>query len=130
MINLRILLPFGVFAEVSGVTRIVAETTAGSMGLLPRRLDCVLALTPGILTYETAGDDEVYVAVDEGVLVKTGLDVSISVRQAIAGAHLGQLRAAVEKEFLTLDEQEQNVRFVLAKMETDFIRRMVVFHHD
>ena len=51
-------------------------------------------------------------AVDEGVLVKTGLDVLVSVRRAIGGTDLGQLREAVEKEFLTLDEHEQSVRTV------------------
>ena len=64
------------------------------------------ALTPGILIYETEAEGEVYVAVDEGVLVKTGADVLVSVRRALGGADLGQLRAAVEKEFLTLDERE------------------------
>jgi len=47
--NLRILLPFGVFAEKSDVMRVVADTTDGSYGLLPNRLDCVAALVPGIL---------------------------------------------------------------------------------
>ena len=130
LMNLRVLLPFRVFADRSAVSRIVAETRAGSLGLLPRRLDCVAALAPGILTYETEAEGEVYVAVDEGVLVKTGQDVLVSVRQAIGGTDLGQLRAAVELEFLTLDEHEQSVRSVLAKMESDFIRRMVTFHND
>ena len=71
LMNLRVLLPFQVFADKSGVSRIVAETRAGSLGLLPHRLDCVAALAPGILTYETEAEGEVYVAVDEGVLVKT-----------------------------------------------------------
>ncbi len=130
LMNLRVLLPFQVFADKSGVSRIVAETRAGSMGLLPRRLDCVAPLAPGILTYETEAEGEVYVAVDEGVLVKRGPDVLVSVRQAIGGTDLGQLRDAVEQEFLTLDELEQSMRSVLAKMESDFIRRMVTFHND
>ena len=69
-------------------------------------------------------------AVDEGVLVKTGPDVLVSVRNAIAGTDLGQLREAVEREFLSLDEREQSVHSVLAKMESDFIRRLAEFHHD
>lgn len=128
--HLKVLLPFEIFAEKSGVSRIVAETREGSYGLLPHRLDCVAALTPGILIYETESDDEVYVAVDEGVLVKTGPDVLVSVRNAIAGTDLGQLRAAVEREFLTLDEQEQSVRSVMAKMETGFIRRLAELHRE
>ncbi len=128
--KLRILLPFQVFAEKSGVTRIVVETRQGSFGLLPQRLDCVAALTPGILTYETDAGGEVYVAVDEGVVVKTGAEVLVSVRQALGGTDLGQLRKAVDREFLTLDEQEQSVRSVLVKMESDLIRRMAGFHSE
>ena len=129
LMKLKVLLPFQVFAEKSGVSRIVAEAREGSFGLLPHRLDCVAALAPGILIYETAAEGEVYLAVDEGVLVKTGPDVLVSVRRALSGTDLGQLRAAVEEEFLALDEQEQNVRSVLAKMESDFVRRLAVFHN-
>ena len=128
--NLKVLLPFRIFAEKTGVSRIVAETRDGSFGLLPRRLDCVAALAPGILIYKNEGEAEVYLAVDEGVLVKTGFEVLVSVRNAIGGTDLGQLREAVEKEFLTLDKQEQSVRTVLARMESGFIRRMVAFEHE
>jgi F-type H+-transporting ATPase subunit epsilon len=128
--NLKVLLPFRIFAEKTGVSRIVAETRDGSFGLLPRRLDCVAALEPGILIYENEGEAEVYVAVDEGVLVKTGLDVLVSVRNAIGGTDLGQLRETVEREFLNLNEREQTVRSVMAKMESGLIRRLVEFHHE
>jgi len=97
---------------------------------LPHRLDCVAALAPGILIYENEAEGEVYVAVDEGVLVKTGRDVRVSVRNAIAGTDLGQLREAVEQEFLSVDDRQQSVRSVLAKMESDFIRRLAEFQHD
>jgi len=127
--NLKILLPFQIFAEKTGVSRIVAETREGSFGLLPRRLDCVAALTPGILIYENESEGEVFVAVDEGVLVKTGPDVLVSVRRARSGTDLGQLRDAVEQEFLNLDEHERSVRSVLARMESGFIRRLVKLHH-
>ena len=127
--NLKILLPFKVFADKSGVSRIVSETHAGSFGLLPLRRDCVAALTPGILIYETAAEGEVFVAVDGGVLVKTGPDVLVSVRRAMQGADLGQLRQAVEDEFLALDAQEQNVRSVLTKLETGFLRRFATLQH-
>ena len=129
LMNLKVLLPFQIFAEKTGVSRIVAETHEGSFGLLPHRLDCVAALAPGILIYETKAEGEAYVAVDEGVLVKTGSDVLVSVRNAIAGTNLGQLREAVQREFMHLDEQEKNVRSVLAKMEGDLMRRMATFHN-
>jgi F-type H+-transporting ATPase subunit epsilon len=128
--DLKVLVPFQVFAEKAGVTRIVAETSAGSFGILPHRLDCVAALTPGILIYETDGEGEAYLAVDEGVLVKTGPSVSVSVRRAMAGTDLAQLRDVVEREFLTLDEQERGVRSAMAKLETGFLRRLATFQHE
>jgi F-type H+-transporting ATPase subunit epsilon len=128
--NLKILLPFRVFAQEAGVLRIVAETPSGSFGMLPHRLDCAAALAPGILTYETAAGDEVFVAIDEGVLVKTGAEVLVSVRRAMTGAGLSQLRQAVEEEFVALDEQERIVRSAMAKLEAGFLRRFASFQHE
>lgn len=125
--KLKVLLPFQVFAEIDGVKRIVAETSQGSLGLLPHRLDCVAVLKPGILTFETENEGEVYVAVDEGILVKAGPDVLVSVRNAIGGMSLGKLRDAVEQEFVNLDEGEKQVRAVLAKLESGFVRRFAEF---
>jgi F-type H+-transporting ATPase subunit epsilon len=126
--NLKVLLPFRIFAEKTGVLRIVAETREGSFGLLPHRLDCVAVLAAGILTFETEAEGEVYVAVDAGVLVKAGADVLVSVRNAIGGMDLGKLREAVEREFVDIDEGEKQVRAVLVKLESGFVRRFAEFH--
>lgn len=128
--QLKVLLPYKVFVEKHDVLRIVAESPSGSFGLLPNRLDVAAALVPGILTYETEADGEVTIAVDEGVLVKTGNDVLVSVRNAIGDMELGELRKSIEQEILNLDEQEQNVRAVLAKLEGGFIRRFATLNHD
>lgn len=128
--NIKILLPFKVFAERSDVLRIVTETYGGSFGILPNRLDCVAALSPGILTYETKAEGETYVAIDEGVLVKAGQEVLISVRRALVGNDLSQLRHSVEQEFLALNEQEKSVRVVMEKLETGFLHRFARFQHE
>jgi F-type H+-transporting ATPase subunit epsilon len=128
--HLKVLLPFGVFAEHDDVARIVVETRAGSCGVLPRRLDCVAALVPGILIYQCQAQPEVYVAVDEGVLVKAGREVLISVRRAMGGTDLGELRAAMAREFLELDAQERGLRSSLAKIESGLISRLVALHRD
>jgi len=127
--KLKVLLPYRVFAEIGDVKRIVAETSQGSFGLLPRRLDCVAVLAAGILTFETETEGEVYLAVDQGVLVKAGAEVLISVRNAIGGMDLGELREAVEREFLNLDESEKRIRAVLAKLESGFVRRFAEYAH-
>ncbi len=126
--HLKILVPTEVFADESGVRSIVAETGEGSFGLLEHRLDCVAALAPGILTYVTE-HGTVYLAVDEGVLAKTGAEVLISVRHAIGGTDLGQLHDEIKKRFLTLDQQERTVRDMVSKMEGAFAGRFAEFQH-
>lgn len=128
--HLKILLPFRVFTEKTGVKRIVAETREGAFGLLPNRLDCVAALAPGILTFETNGEGETYIAVDEGILVKTGSEVLVSVRNAIGGADLSELHRAVEAEFLDISKEEKDLRNTLAKLEVDFVRRFTSLKKD
>lgn len=127
--NLKVLLPFHVFAEIAAVIRIVAETPDGSFGLLPHRRDCVASIEPGILTYETAAGGTVYVAVDRGVLVKYGTEVLLSVRRAISGGDLNELQGLVKREFLTLSDQERDVRAAVARMEGSFMRHLEEFSH-
>jgi len=127
--NLKVLLPFGVFAQITGVSRIVAETSTGSFGLLPHRLDCAAALVPGILTYTTPGEGTVYIAVDEGVLVKSGAEVLISVRRAVGGTDLRALHEKVKREFLVIDAQAREVRAAVARMEAAFVGRFAEFQH-
>jgi F-type H+-transporting ATPase subunit epsilon len=127
--HLKVLLPFQVFDDKQGVTKVVALTPNGSFGLLPLRLDCVMELSPGVLNYVTATGEDVYLAVDRGVLVKVGSDILVSVRNAIGGANLGDLHAAVTRSFLTLDAQEEDRRAVMAKLESGLIRRLAAFPH-
>jgi F-type H+-transporting ATPase subunit epsilon len=120
LMNLKILLPFKVFADVKNVNSVVVETSEGSFGLLPQRLDCVAALVPGIFTYETGGISH-YVAVDNGIMVKAGTQLLVSVRNAVDGADLGKLGELVKKEFKSDDENQKQVTTVIAKLERGFI---------
>ena len=128
--NLKILLPSRVFAEKSEVLRIVAETCQGSFGLLPHRLDCVAALSPGVFTYETKEQGAVYLAVDEGVLVKTGQDVLVSFREAIQGTDLARLSETVKRKFLAINEEEIKVRQIVAKLESGLLGRLAELQHE
>ena len=121
--HLKILVPTEIFADETEVSSIVAETGEGSFGLLEHRLDCVAALAPGILTYKT-DRATVYLAMDEGVLVKTGEQVLVSVRHAIGGTDLGQLHDEIKRRFLTLDQEEREVRDIVAKLESGFAGRL------
>ena len=130
VMTMKILLPFQIFEDRSDVTNIVMETSAGSFGILPRRLDCVASLVPGILIYETAAGEEKYAALDEGVMVKTGENVFFSVRRAHGGENLEALQRSIEEEFLDMDEGEKSVRRVLARLETGIVRRFLKLSND
>ncbi len=126
--RLEVLLPFRVLVVVTEVSRIVAETHDGSFGLLPHRRDCVAALVPGILTYESEAQGEVFMAVDQGVLTKVGDEVRVAVRRATRGADLAQLRDAVQRDYLELDTLEEGARAATRKLESGFVGRFSRFH--
>ncbi len=128
MIKLKILLPSKVFLE-EAVKKVVAEAQNGSFCLLPRHVDFVAALVPGILTYTDAEDREVFLAVDEGVLVKCGLEVLVSIRNAVRGPNLGQLRKTAHEEFARMDDREKLARTAAARLEASLVRRFVELEH-
>ncbi|MDD2416703.1 MAG: F0F1 ATP synthase subunit epsilon [Parabacteroides sp.] len=126
--DLKILLPYKIYADIKNVDRIVAETNEGFFGLLPQGLDCVASLVPGIFMYETDKGEIHYIAIDEGVLVKAGTEVLVSVRNAIGGTDIGQLHNSIKKEYIKLDDNERSVRSVMAKIESEIIYNLQKFN--
>lgn len=123
--TLRVLLPEKVVLERE-VQKVVADGENGSFGLLPRHVDYVEPLVPGILSFVPVNDeDEVFVAVDEGVLVKCGAEVLVSVRNAVVGPELGSLEETVRDRFERVDKREQAMRTALAKLESEVVHRFI-----
>lgn len=122
--RLKVLLPTEILIDRE-VTKVTAEAENGSFCLLPRHIDFVAALVPGILLFESAGGKEEYLAVDEGILVKAGQEVLISTRNAVQASQLGILRQTVEERFLVLDDREKMARSAAAKLEADLVRRFM-----
>lgn len=120
-IALKILLPNKIFLKDDAVSRVVVGTEAGSYGFLPARLDCVTSLPAGLVVYESEGTEK-YVAIDQGILVKIGNQINIAVRNAITGTNLGELHLKVREMFLNVDAEEQQVRTVMAHLESGFIK--------
>jgi F-type H+-transporting ATPase subunit epsilon len=126
--KLKILLPSQVFAVEDDILRLTAETSTGSWGFLPHRMDCVAALVPGILSVETRARGLAYIAIDLGVLVKTGMEIQVSVRRAAAGHDLASLRQIITSTYTVLSQTERDVRQVNTKLENGFLRRMMALH--
>jgi len=122
LITLKIFLPTGIFMEKTNITNVTAETTVGSFCLLPHRLDCIAVLRAGILTFDDDSKEKRYVAINEGLLIKSQNNVLISTRKAISSKNLEQLKNAVEEDFLKIDEQELIMKQAIAKMQSNFIQ--------
>jgi len=123
-VNLKVLLPTKMYID-QNVVKVVAEAENGSFCLLPRHIDFVAALVPGILSYESVEGQEEFVAVDEGILVKVGQEVLISTRNAERSSELGKLKETVEKSFQVLDDRERKARSAAAKLEADLARKFL-----
>jgi F-type H+-transporting ATPase subunit epsilon len=122
--KLKVLLPAEVLVQ-EDVAKVTAEAHNGSFCLLPKHVDFVAALVPGILSFETVGGREEFLAVDEGILVKCGEEVMVSTRNAMRGPDLGQLRRTVEERFKVLDDREKTARAAMVKIEAGFVRRFL-----
>ena len=122
--NCKILLPSEVFFNKE-VTKVVAEAGNGSFCLLPKHLDFVAALVPGLLRIVEMDNKEEFYAVDEGVLVKRGSDVMVSTRNVIRIPDLGQLKQVVDEQFKAMDDKEKAARTAAARLEADLVRRFM-----
>jgi F-type H+-transporting ATPase subunit epsilon len=122
--RLKVLLPKDVLMDEE-VAKVVAEAENGSFCLLPRHVDFLAALVPGLLSFVSSDGAEEFMAIDEGILVKCGSEVLVSTRNAVRGPDLGNLEQTVEQRFRRLGEQETMARSAFAKLEASFIRRFM-----
>ena len=122
--RLKVLTPIRVVVD-EAAGRITAEAGNGSFCLLPRHIDFLAELVPGILFYENQDGQEVFVALDGGLLVKCGDEVSVSTPKAVRSRDLESLKQTLDRELLQQDERERKARTVLARLETSFARRFM-----
>ncbi|NCA98663.1 MAG: F0F1 ATP synthase subunit epsilon [Clostridia bacterium] len=121
-ITLVVNIPERIVVRTEHVVRLVADTPSGSHGIWPHRLDFVAPLRPGILTFQDDQGSEHYIALDEGILLKSGLLVQVSARRAVASDDLDSLRERLEATLKAVSEQDMQTRRILMKFEDDFIR--------
>ena len=122
--RLKLLLPSHILIE-EPVQKIIAEGQDGSFCLEPRHVDFVSALKPGLLQFITENGQEVFVAMDEGILVKCANEVMVSAYNAVRGNDLATSKDTVEHRFRQLDESERIARSALARLEAGVVRRFI-----
>ena len=122
--RLKVCVPTEVFLEEE-VTKIKAEAENGWFCILPRHIDFVTALVPGILSFKPPSKPTRYLAIDSGILVKCGAEVSVSTRNAVCGDDLTKLQDTLAKQFRVLREKEQTARLFEAKLEAELVRELL-----
>jgi F-type H+-transporting ATPase subunit epsilon len=122
--RLKLLLPSHILID-EPVQKIIAEGQDGSFCLEPRHVDFVSALKPGLLQFIAKDGQEVFVAMDEGILVKCADEVMVSAYNAVRGDDLATLKDTVEHRFRQLDESERIARSALARLEAGVVRRFI-----
>lgn len=122
---MRLLLsvPSGVLVDAM-TSRVTAESDHGSFTILPRHADCALLLVPGLFSYESPDGEEVFVAIDDGVLVKSGRDVRVACQRAVIAGSLERAEAQVAERLRQQDEQSRRARAALLRLEADLMRRI------
>lgn len=121
--RIKLILPYKTILDKK-VEKITAPGSNGDFQILPKHIDGTWSLKPGILTL-TDHDTDFYYAINQGLVVKQGSIVYISIFQAIAGESLEELSQTVAESLQILDERERKAREVLIKLETDTIKRFM-----
>jgi F-type H+-transporting ATPase subunit epsilon len=122
--RLKVLLPSEILIDEE-TNKVCAEAENGSFCMLPRHIDFVAALVPGLLSFVNEEGREEFLAVDEGILVKCGPEVMVSCRDAVIGPDLGELRRTIEQHFQEFSEHEKVARAAFARLEADLVRRFI-----
>lgn len=122
--RLKVLLPSRVLLD-EAVAKVKAEGGNGHFCLLPRHVDFVSALVPGILTCALENGRTLFVGVDEGILIKRGPDVLASVRRGVVGEDLERILEQVKREYLDVGERDRAARSAMARLEAGFVQRFL-----
>lgn len=126
--RLRVAVPYRVVLDEE-VDAVSADGLHGNFTMLPRHLDYLVMLRPGILTSRTDGVEK-YLAIDGGTLVKVGDQVRVSTWEAVAGDRLERLEQTVRESFWDLDQQERQSRAALARIESRVMRDLFDFEEE
>jgi F-type H+-transporting ATPase subunit epsilon len=122
--QLKVVLPTKILINTTAI-KVIAEAENGIFCLLPRHIDFVTTLIPSLLSFVSPQGEEQFMAIDQGILIKQGNQVTVATQNAIQGGDLGKLKETVNQQFLLMDEREKNARSVLAKLEINTIRNFI-----
>ena len=122
--RLKVVLPTKILLETAAI-KVIAEAENGIFCLLPRHIDFVATLIPSLLSFVSPQGQEQFFAIDQGILIKHGNEVTVATQNAVQGGDLGMLKKTIEQQFHLIDEREKTARSVLEKLEVNTIRHFI-----
>ena len=118
---LKVVMPVSSIPVVE-VVNVCVKTEEGWWTFLPRHADMVTVLVPHVMACKLADGGELLFALDDGILVKKGREVTVAVRHAASGKNPAELENTIKEEFFRVDELEQRMRAVISRLQADFFR--------
>ena len=118
---LTVLTPLGVVLKTKAL-KVTMETLNGYYTLLPKHVDFISALGPNIVQYYDENSNEKYVACHNGIVVKKGSSVTISVQDAILGDKLDELEVSLAKAYKQNEEKRKELNTAMARLELGIVR--------
>ena len=122
--RLKVVFPTKILLETAAI-KVIAEAENGIFCLLPRHIDFVATLIPSLLSFVSPQGQEQFFAIDQGILIKHGDEVTVATQNAVQGGDLGMLKKTVDQQFHLIDEREKTARSVLEKLEINTIRHFI-----
>jgi len=115
-VDLRVITPTEIVLSCP-IQKITIEGIEGFRTLLPKHMDFITALKPGIMTYMTQDSQIQYLACNQGLCVKCGDTVSISTPWAIISDNLSHLKIRIKQAFQEMEQERKEVGVSLARLE-------------
>jgi F-type H+-transporting ATPase subunit epsilon len=122
-LDLEILVPDGVVTRAR-VTALQAADASGRFGLLPGHEAFLTLLAPCVLSYRDGQGQEVYVAVDGGVLLLERDRVKVVSREAVTAARLEEVADAAAAMLEARRQREHLARVEFAELQTTLLREL------
>lgn len=104
------------------IRKISLEFLNGYHTFLPKHIDFASIIKPSIATYTDGNGAQKYIACHNGVAVKKGQNITLSVQQAVLGNSLSELKSTILQEFKKADEQRKELNTAMARLEIGMLR--------
>lgn len=101
------------------------DTVEGRYGILERHIDTAMALDAGLLHMRDQSQQEHYVGLDGGILVKVGSGVRISTTRVIVGQELGVIEEGIQEQQDEEDRKEEHQLRAFARLELQLSRSLM-----